>query len=167
MMTSGTSNRLLACGALRTVYSDFPKPPSVYVENKASHWHFFGDPRMRPHLFDLFLRVLDRILVRKETHGGWRCISRQFRELRVQFRVGKGVNPQPVWLRSMISFDPKTRVETTSSASTSSVTAGPPLRTTSMSARFRPCILSRSESRGSMQVTTAMADCGCAPSLGS
>jgi hypothetical protein len=27
----------------------------------------------------------------------------------------KVVNPQPVWLRSRISFDPKTRVETTSS----------------------------------------------------
>ena len=45
---------------------------------------------MRPHLFDLFLRVLGRILVREETHGDWRSLSRQFRELCVQFLVGKG-----------------------------------------------------------------------------
>jgi hypothetical protein len=44
------------------------------------------------------------------------------------------VNPQPVWLRSMISLVPSTRVETTSSPRTSSVTAGPPVRITSISA---------------------------------
>jgi GTP cyclohydrolase II len=57
--------------------------------------------------------------------------------------------------------------ETTSSPSTSSVTAGPPVRMTSMSAVFNPRIPSRSESRGSMQVTIAILGCGCPPSVGS
>ena len=55
----------------------------------------------------------------------------------------------------MISLLPSTRVDTISSARTSSVTAGPPVRITSMSACFNPRIPGRSESRGSMQVTTA------------
>src|SRR5271170_7138648 len=65
----------------------------------------------------------------------------------------------------MISFDPRTRVETTSSPSTSSVTAGPPVRITSMSAIGSPSIPGRSESLGSMQVTTAILGVGCAPSF--
>jgi hypothetical protein len=51
---------------------------------------------------------------------------------------------------------PSTRVDTTSSARTSSVTFGPPVRITSMSACFSPRIPGRSERRGSMQVTTAI-----------
>jgi hypothetical protein len=56
----------------------------------------------------------------------------------------------------MISLLPSTRVDTTSSARTSSVTFGPPVRITSMSACFSPRIPGRSERRGSMQVTTAI-----------
>src|SRR6202789_2335656 len=66
------------------------------------------------------------------------------------------VNPQPVWLRSSISVVPNTRVDTTSSPRTSPVTAGPPVRITSRSARGKPKIAGRSESRGSMQVTTTI-----------
>src|SRR6478736_1472970 len=68
----------------------------------------------------------------------------------------------------MISLEPSTRVDTSSSARTSSVTAGPPVRITSMSACFIPRIPGRSESRGSMQVTTASFGLGGpAPHFGS
>src|SRR6185437_6644753 len=74
----------------------------------------------------------------------------------------------PVGFRSMISLEPSTRVDTSSSARTSSVTAGPPVRITSMSARFIPRFPARSESRGSMQVTTASFGLGGpAPHFGS
>src|SRR3954464_9703643 len=79
----------------------------------------------------------------------------------------KVVNPQPVWLRSMISVVPSTRVETTSSARTSSVTAGPPVRITSRSACGNPRISGRFERRGSMHVTTAILGAGRCPSFGS
>src|SRR3954464_937550 len=77
----------------------------------------------------------------------------------------KVVNPHPVWFSSMISLDPSTRVETTSSPSTSSVTAGPPVRITSMSACGSPSIPVRSERRGSIQVTTAIFGAGRFPRL--
>src|SRR4051794_36475829 len=77
------------------------------------------------------------------------------------------VNPQPVWLRSMISVVPRTRVETTSSPRTSSVTAGPPVRITSISACGNPRISGRFERRGSMHVTTAIFGAGRCPSFGS
>src|SRR6478672_868208 len=68
----------------------------------------------------------------------------------------------------MISLLPSTRVDTSSSARTSSVTAGPPVRITSMSACFNPRIPGRSESRGSMQVTTVSFGLGGpAPHFGS
>src|SRR6478609_8913302 len=68
----------------------------------------------------------------------------------------------------MISLEPSTRVDTSSSARTSSVTAGPPVRITSMSACFNPRIPGRSESRGSMQVTTVSFGLGGpAPHFGS
>src|SRR6478735_185758 len=68
----------------------------------------------------------------------------------------------------MISLEPSTRVDTSSSARTSSVTAGPPVRITSMSGCFIPRIPGRSESRGSMQVTTASFGLGGpAPHFGS
>ena len=70
------------------------------------------------------------------------------------------VNPQPVWLRSSISVVPSTRLETTSSPRTSAVTAGPPVRITSISARGRPKIAGRSERRGSIQVTTTILGAG-------
>ena len=76
------------------------------------------------------------------------------------------VNPQPVWLRSSISVVPSTRFETISSPRTSSVTAGPPVRITSISAIGRPRIPGRSETRGSMQVTTTILGAGCFPSVG-
>src|SRR3954453_2676026 len=53
-----------------------------------------------------------------------------------------------------------------SSARTSSVTAGPPVRITSISATGRPSIPGKSETRGSMHVTTAILGAGCFPSAG-
>ena len=76
------------------------------------------------------------------------------------------VNPQPVWLSSSISVLPRMRLETTISPRTSSVTAGPPVRITSISACGRPNIPGRSQSRGSMQVTTTILGAGCFPNAG-
>src|SRR5580658_2899002 len=65
----------------------------------------------------------------------------------------------------MISVVPRTRVETISSPSTSSVTAGPPVRITSISAWGNPRIAGRSESLGSMQVTTTILGNGRSPTF--
>src|SRR5580658_1012329 len=65
----------------------------------------------------------------------------------------------------MISVVPRIRLETISSARTSSVTAGPPVRITSISALGSPSISGRSESLGSMQVTTTILGVGCPPSF--
>ena len=135
---------------------DFAQSARVHVENETAHGDVFRNPGMRPDFLDLLPGIFLGVLEEKKRIGAGdespvEALSFAFSSSSVNV-----VNPQPVWLRSSISLLPSTRFETISSARTSSVTAGPPVRMTSMSARGRPKIPGRSETRGSMQVTTTI-----------
>src|SRR4051812_39323753 len=134
---------------------------------------------MSPDEPDLLAGVLLGVAEREEAHRRRRGIAARRRELRIQLRVGEGrESAARVVQQHDLGGAQHTRRDDQlaehvlghgggAGAGGGGVTAGPPVRMTSMSACGNPRIAGRSESRGSMQVTTAIFGTGRWASFGS
>ena len=149
------------------VYFNFSQSAGVHVENDAAHGDLFGNPGMRPDFLDLLPGILLGILVGEEAHWSRRSISGRSAQLRVQLLIcecgesAAGVVEEQYLCGSEYTVGndkfPENIFCYRGSACSDNVYIG--VRQTR--------IPGRSESRGSMQVTTAILGAGRFPRVGS